>query len=201
MFIKYQHIERFGTTETEGIENGTCYVFPKIDGTNASIWFKDGVIQCGSRNRHLTLDKDNANFLKTMIEDPLLQIFFEHNPNLRLYGEWLVPHSLKTYKENAWRNFYIFDVMEGDKLTPYDVYKPLMDDFSLDYIPPIRIIKNGNYETFVKCLEENKYLIPFLFFCSHSPFSTIQLHFSNAYRFRTHLNKLIFGNKFNSLVK
>ena len=38
MFVKYQHIERFGTQETEGIENGTCYVFPKIDGTNASLW-------------------------------------------------------------------------------------------------------------------------------------------------------------------
>lgn len=30
-FEKYQHVERFGTTETEVIENGTCYVFPKID--------------------------------------------------------------------------------------------------------------------------------------------------------------------------
>ena len=33
-FRKYQHIERFGTSEVEQIEIGTCYVFPKIDGTN-----------------------------------------------------------------------------------------------------------------------------------------------------------------------
>ena len=30
-FRKYQHIERFGTMEVDGIEIGTCYVFPKID--------------------------------------------------------------------------------------------------------------------------------------------------------------------------
>lgn len=29
-FIKYQHLERYGNTEVEGIEVGTCYVFPKI---------------------------------------------------------------------------------------------------------------------------------------------------------------------------
>ena len=37
-FLKYQHVERVGTSEVENIELGTCYVFPKIDGTNASIW-------------------------------------------------------------------------------------------------------------------------------------------------------------------
>ena len=35
-FKKYQHVERLGTSEVQGIENGMCYVFPKIDGTNAS---------------------------------------------------------------------------------------------------------------------------------------------------------------------
>ena len=30
-FRKYQHIERFGTDEVDGIEIGTTYVFPKID--------------------------------------------------------------------------------------------------------------------------------------------------------------------------
>ena len=44
-FLKYQHVERFGTTETNGIENGMCYVFPKIDGTNSQLWWKeDGIL-------------------------------------------------------------------------------------------------------------------------------------------------------------
>ena len=37
-FTKYQHLERLGTTEVEGIEVGEVYVFPKLDGTNASVW-------------------------------------------------------------------------------------------------------------------------------------------------------------------
>jgi len=32
-FRKYQHIERFGTDEVDGIEFGKCYIFYKIDGT------------------------------------------------------------------------------------------------------------------------------------------------------------------------
>ena len=32
-FTKYQHVERLGTTETDGILDGDVLVFPKIDGT------------------------------------------------------------------------------------------------------------------------------------------------------------------------
>ena len=30
-FTKYQHVERIGTTETDGILDGDVLVFPKID--------------------------------------------------------------------------------------------------------------------------------------------------------------------------
>ena len=39
-FRKYQHIERYGRNEVLGIEQGVCYVYPKIDGTNSSVWLK-----------------------------------------------------------------------------------------------------------------------------------------------------------------
>ena len=35
-FRQYMHIERFGNEEVLGIELGESYVFPKLDGTNAS---------------------------------------------------------------------------------------------------------------------------------------------------------------------
>lgn len=60
-FYKYQHVERLGTTETNGIEMGMCYIFPKIDGTNSQLWFNEG-LQAGSRNRHLEVENDNAGF-------------------------------------------------------------------------------------------------------------------------------------------
>ena len=62
-FKKYQHIERFGTTEVQNIELGECYIFPKVDGSNGSVWLdNNGDIQAGSRRRHLTFEKDNAGF-------------------------------------------------------------------------------------------------------------------------------------------
>jgi hypothetical protein len=173
-FKKYQHIERFGTMEVEGIEFGTCYVFPKIDGTNGSVWVDDDgfTIQVGSRNRKLSLGDDNAGFKKELcLGDTgrkIANMLVEH-PSLRLFGEWLVPHSLKTYREDAWRKFYVFDVVRGlpeelpsgekfEYLT-YEEYQPLMEEFGIDYIPCIAKYNNGTYEAFLKNLEGNNFLI------------------------------------------
>ena len=38
-FREYQHVEHFGMPEVEFIEQGKCYISPKIDGTNASVWY------------------------------------------------------------------------------------------------------------------------------------------------------------------
>ena len=164
-FEKYQHVERYGTTEVDGIENGTTFVFPKIDGTNSSVWLDNsGVVQCGSRNRQLTLDKDNAGFCAYInTQDNIKQCVID-NPNLRLYGEWLCPQSLKTYKDDAWRHFYVFDVMEQcdndeECYLPYDEYKLIMDKYNIDYIPPICVLENGTYDSYADQLEKNMFLI------------------------------------------
>ena len=163
MFIKYQHLEKLHTDETDGIEVGTTYVFPKIDGTNGSIWEDDhdNEIQAGSRNRHLSLDADNAGFLSAMRNSPKHVKLVQAYPHLIFYGEWLVPHSLKTYREDAWRKFYIFDVYNrgANRYVPYDDYKSILDAYEVEYIAPIAIIKNGNYETYQECLNRNFFLI------------------------------------------
>ena len=81
-FQKYQHIERFGTDEVDGIELGECYVFPKIDGTNSSVWLEDGQIKAGSRNRELTLENDNAGFYNSVINDERIKGFLAEYPHL-----------------------------------------------------------------------------------------------------------------------
>ena len=165
MFIKYQHIERFGTPEVEGIELGTCYVFPKLDGTNASVWMDDnGNICAGSRNRQLTLDQDNAGFYAHVIEDEKYRKYFYWNPKNILYGEWLVPHSLKTYQDHAWRRFYVFDVLEeisevNHKYVPYPDYATHVAACDIDYIPALAICKNPSPEQLYGILEKNQYLI------------------------------------------
>lgn len=159
-FKKYQHVERFGTDEVDGIEIGECYVFPKIDGTNASTWYDGKSIKAGSRNRELSLEKDNADFYLWVTKQPNIIMFHLDNPELRLFGEWLVPHSLKTYRDEAWRNFYVFDVMFGDETyLHYEDYKPLLEKYDIQYIPPIAIVKDGNYENLVHYLDKNNYLI------------------------------------------
>jgi len=158
-FLKYQHIERFGTAETSRIELGECWVFPKIDGTNASVWMEDGAMHAGSRNRELSLDNDNAGFMAYAIEDPRLHRALVQCPNWRIFGEWLVPHSLKTYRPDAWRRFYVFDILDGDTYVPYSEYQPVLESSGIDYIPPICRIVNADYEQLVEQLTKNVSLV------------------------------------------
>lgn len=166
-FKRYQHVERYGTTEVDDINIGVCYVFPKIDGTNSSIWLNtDSELRAGSRNRELTFEKDNAGFYAAISEDERIIRYLKKHPTHRLFGEWLVPHSLKTYKDDAWRKFYIFDVCvdsneneAGLEYIPYEVYHPLLKEFDLDYIMPLKIIKNGEYENFIHELDNNTFLV------------------------------------------
>jgi hypothetical protein len=170
-FKKYMHLERFGSTEVAQIELGECYVFPKIDGTNASVWFDDA-IQAGSRTRQLSKESDNAGFYNWVLTQPNIAEYLRENPTHTLYGEWLVPHSLKTYRDDTWRKFYVFDVAIDKEATEvlhdtddtikylhYNDYKPLLEKHGIDYIPPISIIKNADYEQLVNQLIKNVFLI------------------------------------------
>lgn len=163
-FKRYQHIERFGRGEVRNIELGTCYVFPKIDGTNAQVYLRNGELQAGSRNRELSLEKDNAGFYAAMLENEKINAYLKKHPTHRVFGEWLVPHSLKTYRDDAWRRFYIFDVCldkeDGTvEYIPYDIYKVWLEEFDLDYVSPLKIVNNGSYEHFVHELENNNFMI------------------------------------------
>jgi hypothetical protein len=107
-FQKYPKVHRLGKEEVEGILEGVVHVEEKIDGANASIWLdKRGEITCGSRNRELS--EGFNGFVDWVQNSELLKIFFSENPELRLYGEWLVPHTIQ-YNEMAYKTFYLFDV-------------------------------------------------------------------------------------------
>jgi len=171
-FISYTHVERYGNDEVTGIELGELTIFPKLDGTNASVWAtssspEDWDYRCGSRTRELSIDADNAGFLaaaraseKSGLGRRLLD-WVNQYPNFRLYGEWLVPHTLKTYRDDAWRRFWVFDVYNdatGEFLS-YDTYQPCLERIGLDYIPPLAKVKNGDYEYFIHVLKQNVFFI------------------------------------------
>jgi hypothetical protein len=163
-FRKYQHVERFGNDEVEGIEFGELFIFPKLDGSNGSIWLDNEEIKAGSRNRVLALDNDNAGFLQYVLDNKKFKEYLLKHPNHRLYGEWLVPHSFKNYRDDAWKRFYIFDIVveydeENYEYLTYDIYKPLLEEFDLDFILPICKMKNGSYDAFLKAIEKNTFMV------------------------------------------
>lgn len=147
-FKKYMSLKRVNGVEKDLMLKGMCYIFPKLDGTNASVWLGDiGNVQAGSRNRLLSSESkeaDNAGFCSWVLtQDNIKQLLIE-NKNLRLYGEWLVPHTIREYLDTAWNNFYIFDVyneLENRWLSFYE-YEPLLIKYNLKYIKPVTILEN-----------------------------------------------------------
>ena len=169
-FKKYQHIERFGTDEVDGIETGECLIFPKVDGINASAWLDNGETKAGSRRKEITLEEDYNGFYRHILDNENIKKYLKKHPTHRLYGEFLVKKSLKTYRGDAWKKFYIFDItVDNNRMSkrdaetvdyiPYDTYKSLLEEFNLEYIPPLARIKKPNYESLVKLLDKNNYLI------------------------------------------
>lgn len=159
-FEKYQHVERFGTDPTDGILDGMVYVFPKIDGTNTSVYLNDaGEVEVASRNRVLNIHDDNQGVCNYVLSQPKFKAYLERHPNHRLFGEWLVPHTVRGYRDDAWRKLYIFDVMDGDIYLPPVRYFPKLLFHDIDYVPVIDIVESSKPEDFNKYLEENTFLM------------------------------------------
>lgn len=164
-YKSYQHIEKLGREECEGILDGTVTIQPKIDGTNSVVFLgDDGNIHAGSRKRELTMDSDNGDFYKTIKQDENINRYLLKHPNHYLYGEWLIPHSIRTYNPDAWKKFYIFDVFELDgnygRYLPYEEYIPFLEEFGLTYIPEVTRLTNPTIQDVADCISKTHYLMP-----------------------------------------
>jgi hypothetical protein len=154
-FNKYHHLERMYKDETKGINSGTIFIQPKLDGTCSSVWMDKDGIKTGSRNRELTLDNDNQGFCRFIEENKsLYEPLFTLLPNAILFGEFLVPHTIKAYVKDAWKKFYVFDValQRGEELsflTP-EQYEPVLNSLGITYVPTVAKLENyeGSYEEF-----------------------------------------------------
>lgn len=154
VFIRYQHVERIDADETEGLLNGTCHVFPKMDGSNMCAYSEDGEIRTMSRNRVIEPPEPFAVFVS---EHGDIARFLRNFPGLRLYGEWMVPHTVRSYVPDVWNRWFVFDVIAEDpeavyeydggtldcagrRYLPYDVYAPLLEGYGIECIPPLAVI-------------------------------------------------------------
>lgn len=166
-FVRYQHIERLGTpnVETEGLLEGTVYVFPKIDGSCHEIWYDndEGKVLCASRNNVLTAEQDGTGFYAFIEAHPGIKEMAERNKNYRFFGEYLIPHTLRNYTDDAWKKWYIFDVYDataGRYLLPTEqknIIGTLPD--GAEMIPAIKTLENPTLEDITQAMGEDTYLL------------------------------------------
>lgn len=160
-YVKYQHVEKVGTDETEGLLDGECHIFPKLDGTNAQVWYDGERLHCGSRRREIQQGDDNAGFAAWAQNSERLLWAMQDLPDFtRVFGEWLVPHTIKGYRDDAWRVFYIFDVIHADgEYLYYDEWGPWADRHGLDIVPPLAIVSYPTIERIQQLAEKNDFFM------------------------------------------
>lgn len=170
-FVRYQHIERLGMcgNELDGLLEGEVYVFPKIDGANHCVYFDKDLnrVAIASRNQLLSEGYDSTGFWHFVKDHPEITEFVIRHPNLRLYGEYLTPHTIKNYADYAWNRWYIFDIWDDERakwLSPVycidliaDVMKPQSQDIT--YIPWIARLKDPSMDDLMRCMDADDYLM------------------------------------------
>jgi ATP-dependent RNA circularization protein (DNA/RNA ligase family) len=109
-------------------------------------------VRCGSRNRGLEEGSNDNHGFRAHIESNIdLQLLVLAFPDYVFYGEWLVPHTYKNYREDAWHKFYIFDVWSRalNSFIHYDIWKPKVVNDYPHIIPCYKVVDNGNIEDFI----------------------------------------------------
>ena len=168
-FIKYQHVERLGSPEVDGLLTGQIYIYPKMDGANHSVWWDEekGEVRCASRNQMLSKDYDSTGFFKYFVGHPELTQWAEAHPGLILYGEFMTPHTIKTYRDDIWGEYLIFDVMEREtgRYLSYEEYSPMLTAYGLRHLYPQKVVEvsegndtetgNDILSMIAECVEHN----------------------------------------------
>lgn len=175
--IKFLHVVRLEEIPDLLTAQGDKYVFPKLDGANATVWAdNEGVIHAGVRNRELTMDDDNAGFCKHVMESETMEPirrFCVDNPFMVVCGEWLGGKAghIKSYLN---KEFYVFDMKlatvpnSGTEkhfgYLPYNSYFKALTKYGYKYIiPPLRVYQNGvpvTVEDIARVADANHFNLP-----------------------------------------
>ena len=155
-FRKYEKIHRLGKEEVDGILVGKCSITEKIDGANLSVWLGDGgEVRVGSRNNDLTANGNEFNgAVHYCNAHEGIKRMLAYYPHFRLYGEWLVRHTL-SYNNMAYKKFYLFDVYDEEqkKFLTQDTVQDMAKIYAIDVVPDMGSIENPTIEQLNKMLE------------------------------------------------
>lgn len=112
---KYVDIERLKEKYADAFVAGEQIVVQtKIDGSNASFTYdaETGEVVAFSRNRQLTSDNTLNGFYDFVQSFDVERVkAITKDGRYIIFGEWLVPHTVK-YPEEMYKKFYMFDVWD-----------------------------------------------------------------------------------------
>lgn len=146
-FKAYKKIHAIHKEECDGILVGKCYIQEKIDGANASIWLEDGEVHCGSRTRDLTKAGDGFNgFVGYVKSHEGINKLLKDKPEIRLYGEWLVRHSVG-YHETNYKHFYLYDIEdENEERYSLDSMYLIAEEYGIKTAHLFSVVENPTLE-------------------------------------------------------
>ena len=141
----YMDIERLKPSFIEGFEVGDDIVIQeKIDGANFSIRYdkEDNSVKAFSRKKELNFSNNLRGAWEWSQKLSVDLIKNGLGDNLVLFGEWLVPHTVK-YPDDKYQNAYFFDVYntETEEYLIQDKVKKIISDLNLNYVPVFYIGK------------------------------------------------------------
>ena len=149
---KYQHVERMGHDEVEGLLDGDVVVQEKLDGANLTVAYdeQDGRVVVASRNKVVyaegrVLNSFNGAVDHVVLESKIPDLLYNY-PAWVLRGEWLVRHAIN-YPAECMKKLYVFDVQDysdegqGCYLHP-DEYAPVLEQYGVLRVPDIARISN-----------------------------------------------------------
>ena len=150
---RYMDIERLKPQYASAFEKGDLiYIQEKIDGANASFQYdkETNTVVAFSRNNVLGLHNNLRGFwewTQTLNVELVKSILGE---NLRLFCEWLVPHSV-VYPKDRYNKAYCYDVynMETQGYLPQDEVFAIVKQLGLIYVP---VFYCGEFLSWEHCL-------------------------------------------------
>lgn len=146
-------IERFKTSFSDGFSVGDhIQMSEKIDGANAAIRYDtdNDCIIAQSRKNILGLGNNLRGFWEWSQILDKQKVKSVLGKNLVLFGEWLVPHSVK-YPDNVYNKAYFYDIFdtETEEYYPQDKVKEIIDTLELNYVP---VFYDGKFISWEHCM-------------------------------------------------
>lgn len=134
---KFVDIQRLKVNYMNGFnKDDEIIIQEKIDGANAAIRTDGSKVYAQSRKN--ILDEGNTlrgfyEYVQSLDAGKLTDVL---GTNWVLFGEWLVPHSVK-YPEDKYRKFYVYDIYntENECYLPQSVVKITAERLGLPYVP------------------------------------------------------------------